>query len=98
MCTTARVLPTFDPRRLIVGDAPFVEEHAPKEPPVSPVARIAFDQARPPIGDLVDRLGRDEAIRQARLQFRYTIREIALAVGCSTETVRRRLRSWDVRT
>ena len=91
-------LPTYDPTRLIYGDAEFVKHHAPATPPQQPVARAAWNQARPTLEDLVARYPRDEAMRVARAVHRYTIKEIAQQFGCSPETVRRRLRMWDVRT
>lgn len=91
-------LPTFDASTPFVGDRRFVTSHAPSLAPDQPVSRAAWDQARPPITELLSDLPRDEAIREARLTHRYTLREIAETVGCSTETIRRALRMWDVRT
>lgn len=91
-------LPLISPTSPICGDAAFVEHHAPGEPPRQPVERAAFDQARPPLSSIIETLPRDEAIREARSTHHFTIKEIAAALGCSTETVRRRLRMWDVRT
>lgn len=91
-------LPVVKRRAPIIGSKQFVRAHAPNEPPEQPVARATWNQARPPLSALVDRLPQDEAMRAARLTYRYTLREIAAALGCSTETVRRRLRMWDVRT
>ena len=88
----------YEPKRLIFGDEDFVKAHAPTEPPPRPVARAAFDQARPTLAELVDRHLPDEVIRRARLEYRYTLGEIAAAIGCSAETVRRRLKMWDVGT
>lgn len=91
-------LPAFDPRTLIYGDRSFVREHAPRTPPKQPIERAAFDQSRPPLSKLMREMPEEIAIREARNTYHYTIREIAEAVGRSTETVRRRLRMWDVRT
>jgi REP-associated tyrosine transposase len=91
-------LPAYDPRPPIFGDAEFVKQHAPDDPPEQPVARAVWDQARPAIAELVERLSEDDAMREARCTHRYTIREIAAAFACSAETVRRRLKMWDVRT
>ena len=55
------------------------------------MVKQAWNEARPPLGELLDRHPADEALRLARRVHRYTLREIASALGCSTETVRRRL-------
>ena len=91
-------LPRYDPRKPIAGDADFVARHAPAEPPSRPVARAAWEQARTAIDDLFDRHPRDEAIRLARHEHRYTLREIAAAAGCCEETIRRRLKVLGVGT
>ena len=60
--------------------------------------KAAWAQGRPELDELLAQLPRDEFIRHARLDLRYTLAEIAEALGCSAETVRRRLRVLDVRT
>jgi putative transposase len=91
-------LPPFEPEKAIFGDAAFVARHAPELPPEQPVERRSWDQARPPLVEVASQFRRDEAIARARIDYRYTVKEIAEHFGCSTETVRRRLRMWDVRT
>ena len=86
-----RGLPPYSEHKAILGDRAFVERHAPSQMPTSPVVRTAWKEARPPIGELVDHLPADEALRQARLVHRYTLGEIASALGCSVSTVSRRL-------
>jgi REP element-mobilizing transposase RayT len=91
-------LPTFDSATPVVGDARFVARHAPSEPPAAPVAQTVWRQARPPLADVLTGRSRDEAVAVARRKYRYTLREIADALGCSTQTVRRRLAVSHVRT
>ena len=91
-------LPAYDAKRSIFGDVDFVSAHSPVEPPQQPVARAAWNEARPAISQVIAGRSREEAIRAARITYRYTLREIAEALGCSTETVRRVMRTWDVRT
>jgi len=88
----------FDPTAPIMGDKDFIREHAPSERPMDPVVKRAWEQARPGLQELREALPSDEFIRVARLEHWYPIAEIAGALGCSRETVRRRLRMWDVRT
>ena len=85
-------------RRLapIVGDPEFVARHAPSEPPQRPVTRTAWQIARPPLASLFGRLPEEEFIRQARVAHRYTVREIAEALGLSEATIGRRLKALEL--
>jgi putative transposase len=94
----ANVLPAYDPRARIFGDADFVRRHAPDDPPAAPVERRAWEMARPELDALVGTMPTDDLIRYARRELCYTQLEIAEAVGCSVETVRRRLKMTGVRT
>ena len=86
------VLPPYDPRTAIFGDDDFVRQHAPAHPPTRPVERKAWEIARPELTQLVGTMPRDEFMRHARHDLHYKLDEIAAALGCSTETVRRRLK------
>ena len=84
-------LPAYDPSKPIFGERSFVERHAPRELTEAPVTRDVWNQARPPLSELLEVHSGDRMIHEARNTYRYTIKEIAAACGCSTETVRRRL-------
>lgn len=85
------IAPTFDPSRPIVGDKAFVEHHAPNERPGRDVVKAAWEQARPSLIDLSDGCCEREFVRRARVEQNYTLREIAVHLECSEQTVRRRL-------
>ena len=91
-------LPPYESGAPIAGSVAFVREQAPAARPDSPVVKTAWEQGRPELSELMEKLPRDEFIRHARLDLHYTIAEIAAALECSPETVRRRLRMWDVGT
>lgn len=91
-------LPSFDPSLPIVGDETFLRTHSPSERPGRNVAKLAWEQARPTLDELAVGLERDALIVEARLTHRYTLVEIAAHLGCSDQTVRRRLRVSGVGT
>ncbi|HEU5055104.1 MAG TPA: transposase [Kofleriaceae bacterium] len=91
-------LPPYDSGAPIAGSVDFVREQAPATRPADPVLKAAWEQGRPELSELMARLPESAFIRHARLDLRYTIAEIAAALGCSRETVRRRLRAHDTRT
>jgi len=91
-------LPKYEPDRAIAGSVEFVQRHAPRTRPPSPVLKAPWKEARPELAELRQRLTADELICRARNDLNYTLAEIAAAVGCSTETVRRRLRTLNVRS
>jgi putative transposase len=75
----------------IVGDDRFVRRHAPEQRPADDVRKTAWEQARPPLHELLANLPVGEFFRAARFVHRYTLAEIGAAAGVSRETVRRRL-------
>lgn len=90
--------PDFDPTTPIVGDEAFVRDAAPVIRPGRDVIKAAWEQARPTLIELADGRGEIEFVRIARLEHRYTLGEIAAHLGCSDQTVRRRLKLSGVET
>jgi putative transposase len=83
--------PQYDPQTPIVGDAEFIRTHAPSDRPGPEILKAAWEQQRPSLEQLATSASRDEFFRRARLEYFYTLNEIARSAGCSRETVRRRL-------
>jgi len=83
--------PQYDPDTAIAGDTEFIRAHAPNERPASEVLKAAWEQQRPSLEQLAASASRDEFFWRARLEYFYTLNEIAHLAGCSRETVRRRL-------
>jgi putative transposase len=90
--------PQYDPQSPIAGDADFIRAHAPRRRPGQETLKAAWELQRPSLEQLAASTTRDEFFRLARFEHCYTLTEIARSVGCSRETVRRRLQMLHVQT
>lgn len=91
-------LPAFDPSLPIIGDKDFVSAHAPASRPGRHVAKTAWAQARPSLVEIQSGLSKKDFVREARLDYRYTLDEIATHLGCCERTIRRWLQMSDAGT